>query len=359
MHSGMSRRDFLRASATGVTAAAVTARTGLGAEAAKKSRMVVARGGGAADTDEGALKRMRAALDRFGGVADMLKGKKVLIKINATDGGWRDANTSSQATSALLTLVKECAPKSVTVIGQEWNGWRAKRKGLPTLGEVLEAHSVPLKNLGRYWVKGTEADYKLIDPQPPHWKKLYVAKDIFEPGTVLINLARLKAHPHCVYTGVIKNTNGLTRAMYGYHMVDDTKWPASHGNPANSDGWHVFPTKLAEAYKLAIGPRVALSILDANEPCLGWRGPGKQRIHTFPAGVVVVGTDPLAMDVYGCTLLHKQEPKLYPEPLADWSKGDSDYIRFNKTKANYLLKCADMGLGQTDLTKVDVQEVTA
>ncbi len=357
MGNMMDRRAFLRTSA--MTVAAVAARNGLAAEAAPKSRIVVARGGGAADSDEGALARMKAALDKFGGFADLVKGKKVLIKVNATDGGYRDANTSSQATNALLTLCKECSPASITIIGQEWGGWRAKRKGLPTLGECIQSHGVPIKNLGRYWVKGTEADYKLMDPQPPHWKKLYVAKDIFEPDTVLLNLARLKAHPHCVYTGVIKNTNGLTRAMYGYHMVDDTKWPASHGNPANSDGWHVFPTKEAEAYKLAIGPRVALCILDANEPCFGWRGPGKQRIHTFPAGVVIVGNDPLAIDVFGCGLLHKQEPKVYPAPLADWATGGSDYITFNKTKANYLLKCAELGVGQTDLTKVDVQEVTA
>ena len=68
---------------------------------------------------------------------------------------------------------------------------------------------------------------------------------------------------------------------------------------------------------------------------------------------------PLAIDVFGCGLLHKQEPKVYPAPLADWATGGSDYITFNKTKANYLLKCAELGVGQTDLTKVDVQEVTA
>jgi uncharacterized protein (DUF362 family) len=359
MRDGLSRREFLRASATGLTVAAVAARTGLAAEAAKPGKVVAARGGGKAETDQGALKRMEAALDTFGGVPDRIKGKKVLIKINATDGGWRDANTSSQATNALITLVKDCSPKSIMVLGQEWGGWRAKRKGLPTLGECIQAHGVPIKNLGRYWKKGTEADYKLLDPQPKHWKKLYVAKDIFEPDAFLINLARLKSHPHCVYTGVLKNLNGLTRAMYGYHMVDDTQWPKSHGDPANSDGWHLFPQKLAHAQRDAFLPRVGLFILDANEPCFGWRGPGKQRIHTFPAGVVVAGDDPLAIDVYGCGLLHKQEPKVYPQPLADWATGDSDYIQFNRTKANYLRVCGEVGLGQTDLSKVDLQEVTA
>ena len=103
---------------------------------------------------------------------------------------------------------------------------------------------------------------------------------------MLLNLARLKSHPHCVFTGVIKNILGLTRCMYGFHMVDYTKWPQCHGDPANRDGWPLFPKKLAYAHELAVGPRIALNILDANEPSFGWRGPGKQRIHTFPAGAV-------------------------------------------------------------------------
>ena len=56
---------------------------------------------------------------------------------------------------------------------------------------------------------------------------------------------------------------------------------------------------------------------------------------------------------------NKKQAGLYPEPLADWSKGDSDYIKYNKSKANYLRTCAEVGVGQSDLTKVDVQEVTA
>ena len=359
MQDGLNRREFLRRSAAGVAgAAAAWAARDVVADN-PKPRMVVASGGGAADSAEATEKRLKAALDKFGGMAKLLKGKKVVIKINATDGGWRDANTSSQCTGALMKLVKGYEPASVTVIGQEWGGWRAKRKGLPTLGEVLKAAEVPVKQLPHYWVKTSKESYKLIEPQPPLWKELMVASDVFGDDTVLLNLARLKSHPHCVYTGAIKNIIGLTRCMYGFHMVDDTKWPKSHGDPANSDGWNVFPKKLAYAHKLAVGPRIALNILDANEPCFGWRGPGKQRIHTFPAGVVVVGNDALAMDMYGCTMLHKQEPKLYPEPMADWSKGDSEYITFNRTKTNYLKVCAEIGVGQIDLGKVAVDEVTA
>ena len=359
MDSGMDRRGFLRRSAA-VAGAAVAARAAATLAAPEKPKIVVARGGGAVDSNEGAYNRMKAALDKFGGFPELVKGKRVLIKINATDGGYRDANTSSQAMEALLKICKDCAAKSVTLIGQEWNGWRAKRKGLPTLGQAAKTAGVPIKNLGRYWVKGTEADYKLIQPQPPGWKKLMVAKDIFDDDTVLLNLPRLKTHPHCAFTCCIKNTNGLTRAMFGYHMVDDTQWPKSHGDPANSDGWHVFPAKLAQAWKLAIGPRVALNIVDANQPNYGWRSPGV-RINTFDEGAVLVGKDALALDVYCCGILskglNKIKPGFYPEPLGDWAKGDNPFVKFNRTKTNYLKTCADVGVGEADLGKVDVQEI--
>ena len=362
MRDAMSRRGFLVRGAAGAAAAAAL-RTGLAAEAPAKPRIVVATGGGAPESEEGALKRMKAALDKWGGFPELVKGKKVLVKLNATDGGFRDANTSTQATGALIKLVKDCSPASITAIGQEWGGWGAKREGLPTLAALLQGLGVPVKNLERYWVAGSEAGYKLIEPSPEPWKELMVAKDIFEDDTVLLNVPRLKTHPHCVFTSCIKNIIGLTRRMYGFHKVDELTEVASRFDPASSDGWHVFPKKLGNAFKLGVGPRIALNIVDANEANYGWRGPGKQRIGTFPTGIVMVGKDALALDVYGCKLLgdelNKKTPGLYPGPLDDWSKGDSDFITFNKGKNNYLKVCAELGVGEADLAKVAIEQASA
>jgi len=358
----VSRREFIQRGAVGVAGAAVALSAVDGLAAAARPRIVVARGGGAADSDEGAYKRMKAAIERFGGFPELVKGKRVLIKMNMTDGGFRDANTSSQSAAALLKIVSECSPKSVSTIGQEWYGWNAKRQGLPTLAEVIKTGGATMYQLPHYWAPGSEAAYKLVQPQPEPWKELMVAKDIFDDDTVLLNHPRLKTHPHCVFTSCLKNIIGLTRRMYGFHKIDETTDVASRGDPATSDGWHLFAQKLAAAFKGAIGPRFALHIVDANEPNFGWRGPGKLRIGTVTAGAVFVGKDALALDVYGCRLLgellNKQQPGLYPEPLGDWSTGASEFIAFNKTKTNYLKVAADLGVGEADLSKVDIQEVT-
>ncbi|MFP4057839.1 MAG: DUF362 domain-containing protein [Candidatus Brocadiia bacterium] len=361
MDHPLSRRDFLRRTAAAAPALALAARS-LGAAPAKP-RMVVARTEAVPDTDELALRRMKAALDAYGGFPDLVRGTRVFIKLNATDGRARDANTSSQAANALLRLTRECSPKSLTVFGQEWGGFTCKRKGLPTLAEVIQANDARLVHLPHYWVDGSEKAYTLIEPQPPLWHELMVAKELYEDDAVVLNLARLKTHPHCVFTGCIKNIIGLTRRMYGFHKVDERTEVKKRFDPASSDGWHLFPKKLANAHKLAVGPRLRLDILDAGEPCFGWRGPGGQRLGSFPAGIAVAGNDALAIDVFGCGVLGKalneKSPGLYPQPLADWSKGDSDYIKFNKSKQNYLKICGEMGVGEADLEKVDIQEVKA
>jgi uncharacterized protein (DUF362 family) len=188
------------------------------------------------------------------------------------------------------------------------------------------------------------------------WNQLWVAKGIFEPETVLLNLARLKTHPHCVYTGCVKNVIGLTYRMYGFHKKDDVAPPKNAGDPADSDGWDVFPRKLGVAFRDVIGPRIALNFLDADQPTFGWRGPAPERIQTFAAHTTIVGTDALAMDVYGCGLLHAQRPEGYVAAMGDWSKGENPYVLKNKSGTNYLRVCGELGAGQTDLTKVDIDE---
>lgn len=351
------RRDFLATGGGLAVAPLFLPAAGVFA-APGKPDMVVVRGGAELSQDEAAYQRLRRGAERLGGLAAVVKGKHVLIKLNATERTSQDGNTSPAAAAALLRLCRECGASDITVLGQEWGGYDSPRAGRPTLRQIIKDANTGLIELPHYWKDGSEGAYKLCKPQGDAWHELWVAKQIFEPGTVLINLARLKTHPHCVYTGCIKNVIGLSRRMYGFHKVDDVEWPKSHGNPAASDGWHVFPKKLALAYRDVIGPRIALSILDAGQPTFGWRGPDPERIHTFDAHTTILGTDPLAMDVYGCGMLHAQRPDAYVEALGDWSKGSSPYVAKNKPKTNYLAECGRLGVGEPDLKKVDIDEVT-
>ena len=351
---GMDRRQFLATSAGAVTAMAA----GRGLLAApERPRIVVARGAAKMEPDKAAYERLKAALDKLGGFDALVKGKKVLVKINATDKVSQDANSSTEMTRAVLRLAKERGAAQVKVIGQEWDGYDCKRKGKPTLREVIQQEGASLEELIHWWLKSTQ--YVNKAPKAGGWKQLWVAKEIFEPDAVVINLARLKTHHFTLFTGCVKNCIGLTWHMYAHHCTDDRnpKAGSSDKHPARVAGWKLFPAKLSAAYHEVYRGAIDLNILDAGEPTWGWGGPKPERILTFPAHAVVIGADALAVDAYGMQMLHENRPKVMPTALADWTAGDSVYVKANLTGGSYLAECQKLGAGQADLGKVTIDEV--
>ncbi|HPD15454.1 MAG TPA: DUF362 domain-containing protein [Planctomycetota bacterium] len=351
-HHGLNRREFLAVGAGAV--AALAARPGL---AAPDPRIVVARGAAKMPADEGAYTRLKAALDKLGGFKELVSGKKALLKINGTDKSFQDANTSAAMTAAVIRACKENGAKTVKVIGQEWDGYDCKRADGPTLREVIKAAGAELEELIHWWLPTKQYENKV--PTTGGWKELWVAKEIFEPDAVLLNIPRLKTHAFTIYTGCVKNCIGLTWHMYAHHCTNDRdpKAGASDQHPARIKGWEMFPGKLAGAYHEVYRKAVKLNILDAGEMVYGWGGPKPERIRPVAANAVIVGTDALAVDAYGCQLLHEQEPKLIPTALADWTQGDSIYVKSNATKGNYLAECQKLGAGQGDLAKIKIDEV--
>jgi len=353
MNGQVNRREFLATSAGAVAALAA----GGVVAAPDKPRIVVARGAAKMDPDKAAYARLKAALDKHGGFGPMVKGKKVLVKTNATDKTSQDANTSPEMTRAVLRLAKEAGAASVKVIGQEWYGYDCKRKGRPTLREVIEQEGAELEELIHWWLPSKQ--YVKKTPKGGGWKQLWVVKEIFEPDTVLLNVARLKTHQFTLFTGCVKNCIGLTWHMYAHHCTDDRnpKAGSSDKHPARVAGWKLFPAKLSSAYHEVYRGAVTLNILDAGEPTFGWGGPKPERIHTFPAAAVVIGADAMAVDAYGMQMLHEKRPDAMPTILADWTQGESVYVKANLTGGNYIAECQKLGAGQADLAKIQIDEV--
>jgi len=351
----MDRRQFLAASAGAAAAALATGGSAFAAPA--EPRVVVARGGEKMDPEKAAYTRLKAALEKLGGFKELVSGKLALVKINGTDKSFQDANVSTEMTAAVLRLCKENGAKQVKVIGQEWDGYDCKRKDKPTLREVIKKEGAELEELIHWWLPSTQYVNKV--PKTGGWKQLWVAKEIFEPDVVLINVPRLKTHHFTLYTGCVKNCIGLTWHMYAHHCTDDLnpKAGASDKHPARVAGWKLFPAKLAGAYNDVYRHAVDLNILDAGEPAFGWGGPKPERLHTFPANAVLVGTDAMAVDALGMQMLHEKRPEAITTSLADWTKGQQIYVQANLTEGNYLAECQKLGAGQADLGKVKIDEV--
>jgi uncharacterized protein (DUF362 family) len=346
------RRTFL---AAGAGAVATLAAGDAFPAAPARPRIVVARGGARMPAERAAYERLKAALERYGGFQKLVGGKPVLVKINACDKKSQDANSSTGLTAALLRLCRENGAGSVKVLGQEWGGYDCRRKGQPTLRQVIKREGAALEELSHWWQK-TKQYVKRV-PKTGGWKELWVAKEIFAPDTVLLNTARCKTHPFVVYTGCVKNNIGLTHHMYAFHCEKDTKGGDSDKHAIRKRGWKLLPAKMAGAYNDVFRERTALCILDAGDPAYGWGGPKPERVRTFPANTVIVGRDGLAVDVYGMQMLHEDRPKDVPKPLADWTGGDGVYVKANLTGGNYLAVCQELGAGQGDLGKVQIDRL--
>jgi uncharacterized protein (DUF362 family) len=338
----MTRREF--GQRLGVLAAGVAVGgAAVAAEQGKAPDLVVVTGGKGLSKLDASYQRMLKATDRLGGLKQFVAGKDVLIKVNAIDKTTGDASTSIDAMQALVKLCKEQQAGSVTVISHDW-GFDSPYRDGRTFRQGIKQAGAKLIHM-----KEEPEPYKPIEVNDGGWGTIRVAPAILQPNTVLINLPRLKTHPSTCFTCCVKNQMGLTCYMRAFHSAGDTpeveKWPA-------------LPEKIAAAYQHIFRSIFKLHIVDAQEPTFGWDGPPPERMRTFEALTTIVSTDALAADVYAAGLMHELEPKLFVEPLSDWTKGDALYAKNNLTGGNYLLACAKRKLGETDLGKLKIEKLT-
>jgi len=338
----ITRRHFgvqLGALAAGFTAGSLAH----AAEGGKRPDFVVVTGGDKLSKLDASYQRIKKATDRIGGLKSFVAGKHVLIKVNAIDQKTGKGSTSIEAMQALVKLSKESQAASVSVISHDW-GFDTKHPCGRTVRQGVREVGARLIHM-----KEEPGPYKPVKVDDGGWGTIWIAPAILRPNTVLINLPRLKTHPFTCFTCCVKNQMGLTCYMRGFHSADDK---------AQQEKWTALPQKMAAAYQHIFRDKWTLHVVDAQEPTFGWDGPPPERVRTFKAHTTIVGFDALAIDVYAAGIMHDLEPKLFVEPLSNWTQGDGPYPTNNLTKDNYLLACAKRGLGETDLGKLKIDKLT-
>lgn len=302
----------------------------------EKYDLVVAKNGDFSSQFEAAYNRIKRAVDMFGGMKSIVKGKKAILKVNALDNRNQLGNTSSEAVGAVIKLCKEAGANSVTVISHD-KGWNTPSKNHPTLKETIIAQGGELRIL-----TNNKRQYIKQPLDKGGWHNLYVAKILYEPDTVLINIPRAKTHPWTCYTMCIKNLMGLTLNMNHFHSGGGAKW---------SD----FPVRIATAYSHIFRKKVVLNILDATHLVYGWHSPAPERMGTFKENTVVVGPDATSVDAYGIGLFHRHNSNKFMLPLEDWNKKGNFYADHNLTKGNYIKECYELKAGEADIRKLKVK----
>ena len=301
----MTRRDFIRrALRAGLATYALSGVDGLlgeqAAGAASGPTIAVA-------SRKGPVELVRAAVGAMGGIGKFVKrGAKVLIKPNIA---WarkpeQAATTNPEVVAEIVRLCKQAGAREVKVMDHPVDGPEALLLRMTGIGPAAKGAGA------RVSLASSPALYERVNLRGAKVLKSVEALRDLRRADVLINVPIAKVHSATGVTLGCKNLMGT--------VLDRGAWHRSNLDQCIADYAAEF--------------RPDLVILDVTRVLLtnGPKGPGR----TEAKGIVVAGTDPLAVDAYGATLLGRQAQQVGH------------------------LRCAnDMGVGEIDLGRIRIRNV--
>ena len=237
------------------------------------------------DYSPGLMKaRINAGMELLGGWEQFVKaGMKVLLKVNLI--GPKPSNsaavTHSEFVRAVVQLLKERG--CIVWIGDSSGGAiagmspTAKSFVVSGLERVAGEEGAVIKNFDREGVVEAAASADSAG-------NMYIAKPMFEADLV-INMPKFKTHSAGIFTGAVKNLFGCIPGLKkaDYHRMA----------PSPKD----LGLVIADIHRAV---KVGLHIMDGIEAMHG-EGPTAGRI--FHAGKILMGTDPLALDVTAAAMI--------------------------------------------------------
>jgi uncharacterized protein (DUF362 family) len=306
---GMTRREFIkRAGALGAAAwvlgeiGDVVGLNGVPpAEAASEPTIAVA-------SRKSPAALVRAVVDELGGMSKFVRrGATVLVKPNIA---WarkpeQAATTNPEVVAEVIRLCRKAGAREVKVIDHAIDRPDSLLLKMTGLGPAAQSAGA------RVFLASSQGMYQRMKlARGEALKSADVLRDLLR-ADVFINVPIAKVHSATGVTLGCKNLMGV--------VWDRGAWHRS----ASLDGC------IAE-FAAEIKPQLvildAVRVLTTNGP----KGPGRVENR----GIVVAGTDPLAVDAYGVTLLGRK-----PEQIA------------------HLTRARALGVGELDLTRVKVKNV--
>lgn len=280
---------------------------------------------------------VQQVLDLFAEKLALPQCQKLFIKPNIVSHEDYPTTTHPNTLDALLEYISRSSQPEVTV-------GDAAAVDLPDTGQVLlnhllrkvcEAQGIPLLDLyqERQLYKESPRGY------PLELSAIPIESDL------VISLPVLKVHFICQITGALKNQYGYLAKGERLMMHYDPNFPEEvrEGFRALAVEAGITGTLVKKDLDQGIAEVNAMAmpqlfIVDAIETLVGANEQrhGGIRQHL---GQMFAGTDPVALDCYGLTLLQKLEPKLFHKTPSD--------IRYLKLAIEY-------GLGSPDYQLVSI-----
>lgn len=305
MTDEITRRDFLRRAVAGGAAA-----IGIGELAAASANLAHAASSPtiAVASQAGPAELVRASVEALGGIGKFVKkGNRVVIKPNI---GWarkaeQAATTNPEIVAEIVRLCKQAGARDIRVVDH------AVDRPDALVLQMSGIEAAARKAGAQVSMASSPALYeKVALPNGRALKSVSVIRDL-RRADVFINVPIAKVH----------NTTGLT---LGLKNMMGVVW--------DRGAFHRSASLDQAIADCAVEVRPQLVILDAVRILLtnGPKGPGR----TADKGIVVAGTDQVAVDAYAATLFDRKAEQI-----------------------GHLQRAHAAGIGEIDLQRVNVRHV--
>lgn len=233
-------------------------------------------------------------------------GQTVLIKPNLVEALAPPITTPVEFVAAIIDYLKLHLPQCPVVVGEgsgavEYDTFHC----FSTLGytKMAQEKGIELIDLN------VEPSVRKNNPSCRRWPRMHLPKLLDE--VFLLSVPVLKAHSLAIVTLTMKNMMGCA--------------PPSHYRQGNSWGKSAFHKEIQEAvYDLNRYRTPDFTLLDAS---IGMAEAHLWGAHCHPpVGLLVAGSDPVAIDAYGCGLLGRDWRQVGHIRMADGVLGTAqDY----------------------------------
>ena len=250
-------------------------------------------------------------------VESLTRGKTVAVKPNATWATPDDTTAVTQPDTlrGVLRYLKRHEPRKLIVTAGAGGCETDEVFRLAGLFEVVDQEGVSFFDHNRPPFERVELEYLPGDDVPDALRFVMVNPRVLEYDT-LISLSQLKLHCIATVTLSIKNIGMSFPAAdhYGHHRT-------LYHEPECAGSVHSFIAAMAKRFPIDLAITVGHPAMIGTGPIGG---------YTFETGLVIAGTDPVAADAVGARLLG-----------------------FNAVAVRHLWEAGRMGLGETELGRVD------
>jgi uncharacterized protein (DUF362 family) len=319
--------------------------------------------------------QVEAMFDQLGGLAGLVRGKTVTVKLNMT------GSPAMRFEGRPLGSTHYCHPNLVGVVCALLDGAGARRVRLVESGF---ATAMPLEEymLESGWnLRAIQGAAKAVElentnsigkgkryievsvPGGGYMFSKFLLNEAFDQTDVFVSISKLKNHATCGVTMALKNSFGITpSSIYGgdagaeepnesptqgrspLHFGD--RQPSKIAPPENDptsprDSGYRVPRIVAD---LALARPIQLSIIDGIETMIGGEGPwiGRENLRFGTPKLLIAGLNPVCTDAVGTAVMGY-------DPRA--TRGTVPFRACDNT----MLLAEAHGVGSADLERIEVR----